>query len=123
LNIHQFENVLIISFVLPPNSGKFCTTPFSASYKCGTGRYGCTLTRKQQQQKQEEPILQSVETHDLQEILAGIDRYLRRLGDIHPVWELSCFIRRGIIAVLQALLPCSAGEEASSKADNPTSLF
>jgi hypothetical protein len=33
------------------------------------------LTQKQQQQEQEEPILRSIETHDLQEILARIDYY------------------------------------------------
>jgi hypothetical protein len=43
------------------------------------------LTQKQQQQEQEDPI----ETHDLQEILAGIDRYLQRLGDSGPDWERS----------------------------------
>jgi hypothetical protein len=43
------------------------------------------LTQKQQKQKQQEPI----ETHDLQESLAVIDRYLPRLGDIHPDWEWS----------------------------------
>jgi hypothetical protein len=36
------------------------------------------LTQKQQQQEQEEPILQSTETHDLQEILAGISGHLQR---------------------------------------------
>jgi hypothetical protein len=42
----------------------------------------------------------SIETHDLQEILAGIDRYPRRLGGIDRGWEQSCSIRRGISEVL-----------------------
>jgi hypothetical protein len=42
------------------------------------------LTQKQQQQEQEEPVLWSIETHDLHEILAEIDRYLQRLGNIDP---------------------------------------
>jgi hypothetical protein len=44
----------------------------------------------------------SIETHDLQEILAGIDRYLQMLGDIDSDWEQSCCIRRGVSAVLQS---------------------
>jgi hypothetical protein len=39
------------------------------------------LTQKQQQQEQEDPVLRSIETHDLQEILVGTDRYLRRFGN------------------------------------------
>jgi CHASE3 domain sensor protein len=39
-------------------------------------------SQKQQQQEQEEAVLQSIETYNLQEILAGIDKYLQRLGDI-----------------------------------------
>jgi light-regulated signal transduction histidine kinase (bacteriophytochrome) len=45
------------------------------------------LTQKQQKQEQGETVLRSIETHDLQEILAGIDRYLQRLGDIDPDWK------------------------------------
>jgi hypothetical protein len=59
------------------------------------------FTQKQQWQEQEEPILQSIKTHDLQEILAGNDRYPQKLGDIHPDWEQSCSIRRGVNAELQ----------------------
>jgi hypothetical protein len=59
------------------------------------------LIQKQQQQEQEEPELQYIETYDLQEILAGIDRCLQSLGDIDPDWEQSCCIRRGVNAVLQ----------------------
>jgi hypothetical protein len=59
------------------------------------------LTQKQQEQEPEDPVLQSVETHDLQEILVGIDSYLQRLGDIDPDWEQSCSIRKGVKAVLQ----------------------
>jgi light-regulated signal transduction histidine kinase (bacteriophytochrome) len=58
------------------------------------------LTQKQQQE-QEESILRSVETHDLKEILAGIDTYLQRLSDIDPDWERSRSIRRRVIALLQ----------------------
>jgi hypothetical protein len=58
------------------------------------------LTQKQQQE-QEEPILRSVETYDLKEILAGIDTYLQRLGNVDPDWERSCSIRRSVIALLQ----------------------
>jgi hypothetical protein len=38
---------------------------------------------------------------DLQKILAAIDRYLERLGNIDPDWERSCSVRRGVSAVLQ----------------------
>jgi hypothetical protein len=58
------------------------------------------LTQTRQQQEQEESILRSVETHDLQEILARIDSYLQGLGNSGPVWEQgSCSIRRGISTV------------------------
>lgn len=58
------------------------------------------LTQKWQQQEQEESVLRSLETHDLQEILAGVDSYLQSLGDGGPGWEeRSCSVRRGISAV------------------------
>jgi hypothetical protein len=42
------------------------------------------MTQKQQQQKQVDPILLYKEIRDLQEILAGIYKYLQSLGDIYP---------------------------------------
>jgi hypothetical protein len=36
------------------------------------------LTQKQEQQEKEEPILWSIETQDLQEILAEIETYLQK---------------------------------------------
>jgi hypothetical protein len=42
-----------------------------------------------------------VETHDLQEILTGIDRYLQRLGDIDPDRKKSYPTRRGVSLMLQ----------------------
>jgi hypothetical protein len=59
------------------------------------------LAQKRQQQQQDEPILWSPETQDLREILAGIDKYLQALGNIHPNWERSCSIIRGVNAVVQ----------------------
>jgi hypothetical protein len=38
--------------------------------------------------------------HDLEEILAGIDRYLHRLGGSGPNWKQRCSIGRGVHAVL-----------------------
>jgi hypothetical protein len=80
-----------------------------------------TQLTQEQQQQEEVPVLQSREIHDLQEILDGSDRYLRRLGDIDPDWEQNCSIRRECSAA--ALLPRSAGEQASSKANNQPFLF
>jgi hypothetical protein len=57
-----------------PVTGK----PFSVSYKCASRIFGAQLIQKQQQQEQEDPILRSIETHDLGEILARIDRHLPR---------------------------------------------
>jgi hypothetical protein len=59
------------------------------------------LTQKQEQQDQQEPILLSIETNDLQEILAAINGYVQRLGDTDPDWVQSCSVRRGVNAVLQ----------------------
>jgi hypothetical protein len=41
----------------------------------------------QQQQEREGTDLWYIETYDLQEILAGIEKYLQKLGDIDPDWE------------------------------------
>jgi hypothetical protein len=57
----------------------------------------------QEQEEQKEPVLCSIESHDLQGILPGIDRCLQRLGDSGPDWEgsVQCcslaimFCRRG----------------------------
>lgn len=98
-NICWFEKIVGVSFVFPPNSGKFYIVQFSASYRRGTGRFGCTIdseTQIQQQQEQEQLIL-------LSRILAGIDTYLQRLSGIDPDWEWSYSIGRRGIALLQ---PC-----------------
>jgi hypothetical protein len=70
-----------------------------------------------QQEEEEEPVLRSIETRVLQEILAGIDMYLQRVGDMDTYRE------RRIQCSAAALLPCSAGGEASSKANNPPPLY
>jgi hypothetical protein len=59
------------------------------------------LTEKQQQQEQEEAGSLSIETHDLQQILAGTDRYPQRLGNIDPGSEQSCSIGSGVSTVSQ----------------------
>jgi hypothetical protein len=43
-----------------------------------------------------------METHNPQQILAGIDGYLQRLGDIDPYWEWSSSIRRGVSVELRS---------------------
>jgi hypothetical protein len=75
-----------------------------ASCILGAGRFGCIVTKKQQQ-KHEEPVLWSIAAHDLEEVPTGIDRYLQRLGDSGPGWERSCSIGRGEHAVLQPYYP------------------
>jgi hypothetical protein len=77
------------------------------------------LTQTQEQQE-EEPILWSIETHDLKEILTEIETYLQRLGDIDADWEWSSSIRRGIIAVLQTY--CHVLQERKHHARQTTSL-
>jgi hypothetical protein len=57
---------------------------------------------------------------DLQEILAGIDSYLQRLGDINPDWERRCSIRRGVSAVLQPY--CHVLQERMRQARQTTLL-
>jgi hypothetical protein len=44
------------------------------------------LTQKQRQQEQEKPVLLSIENHDLQEIVDGIDSCLQRLSNTDPGW-------------------------------------
>jgi hypothetical protein len=56
--------------------------------------------QKHQQQEQEEPVLPSIDSHDLQVNLTGIDSYLQNLGDIQPDWEQNCPFRRAVNAVL-----------------------
>jgi hypothetical protein len=77
----------------------------------------------QKQQLQEKPILWSIETHDLQEILVGTDRYLKRLGDIDHDCGTELFYQKMTQCSAAVLLPCSAGQEASSKAKNPPFFF
>lgn len=50
----------------------------------------------QEQEEHKEPVLCSVESHDL----PGVDRCLQRLGSSRPNWEQSSSIRRGVSAVL-----------------------
>jgi hypothetical protein len=94
LNICQFENFLIPSF--SPKS--YSKPPRNEELE----DLAAQPTQKQQQQKQEELILWSIETHELQKMLAGIDRYLQRLGNTDPDWEWSCSITRRVSAVLQS---------------------
>jgi hypothetical protein len=88
--IHQFENFLVISFVFSKKIWKILhCPPVTKKDSC----IASARTRKSH--------LQSIQTHELQEILEGIYRYLQRLGDIHPDSESTSSIRRGVNAVLQ----------------------
>jgi hypothetical protein len=94
-NIHWFEKFVGVSFVFPSNSGKFYIAHFSASYRRGTGRFSCTVDL-------ETAAARTGRTYfTVCRILAGIDTYLQRLGDVDPDGERSCSIRRGVTAVLQ----------------------
>jgi hypothetical protein len=120
------SNFLPLSVPHPKKSRKFHTAlllptwtwwcdsvagePFSDSYKGGTGWFDCTIDWE------EEAVSLSIETHDLQEILAGTDRYPQRLGNIDPGCERSCSLGRGVGRVPQPY-------EASSKANNHSFLF
>jgi hypothetical protein len=90
LGIQQFEIFLVILRVCPKTLDIHSQSLTNEELE----DLAPLLIQKELQQEQEVPILWSTETHDLQEILGGIDRYLHKFGDIDPDREQSCSIRR-----------------------------